>query len=331
MMLRGIRFNYAFGQSGIQNFHGAGYPYHKYFKNVGLTFNGCSFVAKTSTLEPRRGKNYNEPGNMPLIRDTLIPKEFKPDCIRVWPLKGVALNAVGLSGPGLQSLLDRGCWHDQQEPFMISLMATAKTPQDRLAEIAQMAVMIRQAPRFHVPFGIQLNITCPNVAHEPQKAEEVIWETQASLGILRQLGDDVALVPKINALFDIHMTAVISADPNCDGLCNSNTIAWDDIPEADRLRMFGTTISPLAKYGGGGISGKYLLPLVEFWLLRARAAGIKKPIIAGGGILHPRDVTRLASAGASAIAVGSVAMLRPWRTQAIIRRANELGNRQGFY
>ena len=330
MNLRGIRFNWAFDQSGVRNFHGAGWPYHKYLRPIGLTFNGSTFVAKTTTLNPRRGQQYGEPGNMELVRGGLMPKDVMPDCIRVWFRKGLALNAVGLAGPGLKSLLEIGYWYALEQPFMISLMTVAATPQERLAELKETVYMMRPYLPFRARFGIQLNITCPNAAHKPQTAQQVIWETQASLAILRQLGDDIALVPKIHALFDIPMTAQIAADPNCDALCNSNTIAWADIPEAERLRMFGTLESPLAKYGGGGISGKYLLPKVAYWVQEARRAGINKPIIAGGGILHPRDVTLLAKVGASAIAVGSAAFLRPWRVQRIINRANFIGRNGGL-
>ena len=47
-----------------------------------------------------------------------------------------------------------------------------------------------------------------------------------------------------------------------------------------------------------------------------------KPIVACGGILHPRDVRRVKQAGASAIEVGSASILRPWRVQPIIDEAN---------
>lgn len=331
MRLRDVRFRYALDQSGVRNFHGGGWPYHKYLKPMGLAFNECSFVAKTATLHPRRGKEYSEPGNMELDPGGLMPKFLFPDCIRVWPVKGLALNAVGLSGPGLASLLERRCWQDQDEPFMISVTSMGETWERRLFDLKCMVPMIRRYLPFRQPFGVQLNISCPNVAHEPQKAKEVLREARASLSMLRILGDDVPLVLKINALMNVNLAAQICEDENCDALCNSNTIPWHDIPKSEQLEMFGTTESPLAKYGGGGISGEYLLSKVEYWIHRAREAGITKPIIAGGGILHPRDVDRLAAAGASAVAVGSVAFLRPWRVQAIINRANELGAQQKFW
>lgn len=330
MNLQGLRFNFAFDQSGVRNFDGRGYPYHKWMPN--LSFNNCSFVSKTTTLNPRRGKNYNEDGNMPLRDDYMTPSEFKPRCIHVdWRCfrQGIALNAVGLSGPGLRKLLTQGTWHFFREPFQISVTAVATTLEDRLSELEQMVALFLRFPLPGKKFAIQLNISCPNVGHGHPKIAEMIWETKSSLGILSVLG--VPLLVKVNALFPVPAAAEICLDSNCAGLCNSNTIPWAQIPAPDRIRMFGTEESPLYKLGGGGLSGSYLLPLVVKWLKEARAAGITKPIIAGGGILKPDDVNQLAEAGASAIAVGSAAFLRPWRVQDIIDRANRLGAARWFF
>ncbi len=334
MKMRGVDFHYAFDQSGVRNFDGKGWPYHKYFRPLGLTFKNCSPVAKTTTLHPRLGKAHNQPGNMALEEDGMTPVDAKPDCIHVGMrgfLHGVGLNAVGLSGPGLLALLQKSIWYEFHEPFMISVMTLEATRAARLKELEEMVGMIRPFLPFRTKFGVQLNLSCPNVSHEKQATDETVAETRDSLAILRELGDKVVLVPKINTKFPILAALEIAQDPNCDGLCNSNTISWADVPEKDRMRLFGTIDSPLAKYGGGGVSGSYLLPKVRCWIRTARAKGLAKPIIAGGGVLHPHDVDALAEDGASAIAVGSVAFLRPWRMQRIINRANELGARGAFY
>lgn len=335
MEIRGVKFRYAFDQSGVRNFDGRGYPYHRSYELMpGFSFEDSTFVAKTTTLLPRRGKAYNEPGNMPLREDQMTPVEFKPGCIAVTPrsfLKGAALNAVGLSGPGLSRLLEMGIWYRQSEPFQISLMTLETTREKRLAELTEMVRKLKPYLPFPKPFGVQLNISCPNVDHE-EEVGAVVSETRESLVILRQLGDDVPLVPKIDARLPIPAAIEMAEDPNCDALCNSNTIAWKYVPDEVRRELFGTTVSPLEQYGGGGLSGaRWLLEKVRLWIFDARLAGITKPIIAGGGILRARDVDYLAHVGASAIAVGSVAFLRPWRVQRIIDRANELGRYQAFY
>ena len=272
---------------------------------------------------------------MPLLEDDITPAEFKPKCIYVSPKcwwQGIALNAVGLSGPGLEKLLLRGIWERQREPFQISVMSVAGTVEERLGEIEQMVALLHSFGPIRHSYAIQLNISCPNVEHEDQIITEKIRETKASLALLHAL--DVPVIVKINTNFPVAAAVEISEDDNCDGFCNSNTIPWLEIPKADRIRMFGTIVSPLSHIkgaGGGGLSGAYLLPRVVKWVRDARAAGITKPIIGGGGILKSSDVDRLAAAGASAIAIGSVAFLRPWRVQKIINRANELGRTRAFY
>ncbi len=324
MILRKIRFDDAFDQSGLRNFDALGYPYHRFFKGGGLTFNHCTFVAKTTTLLPRVG-------NMPLKPDGMTPAQLRPKCIHVSVrsfLHGAAINAVGLSGPGLAALLAQGVWDHYPRPFMISVMSVAPSLDERLAEISKIRQMLTAHPKFQSPFGIQLNMSCPNVEHE-QQVEAVVVETRRCLAILRKLGD-VPLVVKINTLFPIEAALEICKDPNCDAQCNSNTLPWKDLPVEQRLLLFGCQESPLSQFGGGGVSGAYLLPLVMEWVHKARQAGLRKPIIAGGGILKPVDVEQLADVGASAVAIGSVAFLRPWRVQRIINRANELGQWGAF-
>ncbi len=342
MLLRSVRFHYAFDQSGLRNFDGKGYPYHRYLRPLGLTYDGSTFVSKTAVLESRRGKEYGEPGNMRLLSDGMTPADFWPDCIymnfRSW-IYGAAANAVGLSGPGLKKLLEKGIWYKIPEPFFISLASTALTKHKRLDELQQMVDQIERYLPFPAPFAIQLNITCPNVDHGHQGEADIVDESRQALAILRQLescpnvSHSIALIPKINVNFPVGVAMAIAEDPNCDGLCNSNTIPWDEVPERDRLRLFGVTESPLKKrgYPSGGVSGSYLLDHLVSWIWNARKAGLTKPIIAGGGILRPSDVDSLAEVGASAIAVGSVSMLRPWRMQRIIDRANKLGALQRFY
>jgi len=81
--------------SGGVGFFGEGYWFHTYLKSFGLDFSDVTFVAKNTTLEARAG-------NLPL-RDDLTPRELMPKCIYVKPWQGIALNAIGLSGPGGRS------------------------------------------------------------------------------------------------------------------------------------------------------------------------------------------------------------------------------------
>ncbi len=148
--------------------------------------------------------------------------------------------------------------------------------------------------------------------------------------VLTLLGElDVPLIPKINALLPTAVASRLAEHPSVDAVCVSNTIPWGELP--DRIpwkRLFGSETSPLAKYRGGGLSGAPLLPIVEDWIRKARPL-IQKPIIGGGGVLSCSDADRLLDAGANAIELGSVSILRPWRVRGIvqyvnIRRGNEI-------
>lgn len=312
MKLDGIDFGPIWGASGVQGFFGEGYWYHKYIP--GLNFDGITFVAKTTTLEPRVG-------NMPLRQD-FSPREWKPKCMAVKPLKGVVLNSVGLSGPGAKRLFEMGLWQARKDPFFLSFMAVAVTRSGRKEELREFVnLFARHLPHFRGPVGLQINFSCPNVGINPT---ELIEEVEEFLKIAATLR--IPLVPKFNILLPPRAAASIAQNQYCDAICISNTIPWGAIPEEiDWFELFGTLTSPLSTFGGGGLSGKPLLPLVANWIEKTRRVGLKKPINAGGGILKPQDVVRLHTEGASSVFVGSVVMLRPWNLKSIIRTAHFLG------
>lgn len=314
MVLRGIDFGPVLDASGTRGFFGEGYPYHKLFSHFGLDFTGSTFVAKTMTLEPREG-------NMQGLRSngTMPWWAFRQRCIVVKPFKGVVLNAVGLSNPGAKALFSVGLWQKRTQPFFLSFMLVRRTMRERIEELKKFVDLFRVfLPGFSHGVGLQLNYSCQNagVYHEDLAAE--VCEGLSIASSLR-----IPLMPKFNVLFPVKAAAEISRDSSCDALCVSNTIPWGRFYEQiDWYDLFRTSRSPLARFGGGGLSGAPLLPLVAEWISEARKTGIEKPINAGGGILHPRDVITLVEAGASSVFIGSVAMLRPWRVRRIIKKAH---------
>ncbi len=310
MKLRGIEFGRVTGASGVQGFFGEGYWFHHL--PGGPSFRGMTLVAKTTTLDRNEG-------NLPLTAD-YRPKELLPKCIRVNRRQEVALNAVGLSGPGAEPLFATGRWQALAKPFMLSFMSIAPTAAERMRELREyVRILERYRPFFRAPFALQINFSCVNTTYHP---EDVVGESEEALGIAAALG--IPLIPKYNTDLPAGAALRISWHPACDALCVSNTIKWSEIPERERLRMFGATVSPLASMGGGGISGRYLFPQLIRWLQAARQAGLQKPLNAGGGILSLADA-RLVLKNApdnSSVFLGSVAFLHPWRVQGIIDGLN---------
>jgi len=307
------------GASGVQGFFGEGYWYHKYLRFIGLLFPSMAFVAKTTTLNPRLNPE-NKQGNMPLGPDGITPLEKFPKCIHISPRmwwNGMVLNAVGLSGPGALALLDAKRWQKRTHPFVISFMSVAPTKKERLEELQSFVDLLicrMAAVPFKTDFVLQLNYSCPNVGHH---VAELIGEIEEGLEIASILG--VPLMPKFNVEIPVLEAKRIAANPHCAGICISNTLPFGSslLPKEWWVKHFDTADpkqSPLGQFGGGGLSGKPLFPLVVNWIREARKAGITTYINGGGGILGPLGVIRTMLAGANSVFIGSAPMLRPWMT-----------------
>jgi dihydroorotate dehydrogenase len=309
MKLRGIDFGHVLDASGARGWFGEGHVFHPLVP--GLDFTGSTFVAKTTTLRPRRG-------NADIRADGLTPRVFPQRAVRVNWRKGVVLNAFGLPGPGIEALLETGRWQARKEPFFISFMALEASPQDSLKEVQSFVQILKSAlPQFAAPVGLQVNYSCPNVI-----PHDHIALFSEHLNEYRTL--DIPIVVKLSATVSVESAIAIERHPACDALCMSNSIAWGELADKiDWLNLWGR-VSPLAHLGGGGLSGAPLLPIVADWIRRARRAGMQKHINAGGGILKPTDCDVLLEAGASSIFVGSIAMLRGWRLQSTIQHATEI-------
>jgi dihydroorotate dehydrogenase len=241
--------------------------------------------------------------------------------------QGIILNAVGLSGPGAKALLDTGRWQKRTKPFGISFMAVGLTREERAPELAMFVKLLKKyLPQFAAKIFLQINYSCPNVGLNPSL---LIDEVISGLKLASYLG--IPLMPKFNILAPIEALKEISKSPWCDAICVSNTIPWGKLAaKINWKKLFGSDISPLAGFGGGGLSGAPLLLLVAEYVEQMRNAGITKPINAGGGILSPGDVDLMHHVGASSVFIGSVATLRPWRVQPIIQRTHQLfGNARG--
>ncbi len=312
MFLNNISFGPVWGAAGVQNFDGNGYPYHKYLKPFGLDFGGVTLVSKTFTIDKKDG-------HMPLERDGMTPIEFKPRAIYVDPLRGVALNAIDLSNFGLEFYLSKGIWEHQKKPFLLSFMAVGKSSARRMEEYRECARLLNYyRHRFH-PLGLQINISCFNTG---LPLESLLGEVSNGLRYLSETG--IPLQVKINALTPIEIALDIALDPNCHSICVSNAIPYGSYFQSGWWKSMFGSISPLAPFGNGALSGEPLRGIVCQWIYQARKRGLKKPINGGGGILSPIHVEQYLDAGADSVFLGSIAFLRPWRVGKTIEKTYKL-------
>lgn len=319
MKLRGIDFGPCLDASGVRGFFGEGYWFHPILQPLGLNFSGSTFVSKTTTFFPNTG-------NMPMIKNrrSFVPSEWFPKCIWMSRREQIALNAVGLSGPGAKTLFEMGLLK-RSGPFMISFMPVGNSPQKRAAECFSFTELLFDtlSAMSELPqVGLQINISCPNTGHDTKK---IIKEALVFLNITKAL--DIPLMVKINLLVPINAMKAIADHPECDAICLTNTLPFGELPASVPWEKLFPNGSPLKEFGGGGLSGEPLFRLVVEYVDEARQRGINIPFNAGGGILKPNNVDTLVEAGLKrgrdSIFVGSVAMLRPWRVRGVINRAHQ--------
>ncbi len=326
---------------GGRGFFGEGYPWHRYAKFLGMTWKRTSFAAKTVTLEPTKG-------NMPLKKDGLTPKEFKPKCIEVYPYSGHLVNAVGLSNAGLKRLSKDGRWQDFPTNFMLSFMPQGNDLQEKVENARKFVrafIDFFLRNHFRSQFALQVNCACPNTKTDTacllSEAEEILGCFEP----LRELG--IPIVANFNPLVPVE--TIRRTEPFCDAFWIANTVPWGQAADRIDWRKFarsvtrrdehgfakevvpvdknGLPVSPLILRGmpaAGGLSGPDCLPITIDTLRKIRSAGISAPIVAGNGIQCGEDVRKVADAGASAVAISSVALLRPHRMRGIIRTAHEV-------
>ena len=236
MLLRGNDWGHVLNASGARGFAGEGYWFHPLLRHAGLRYDGSTFVSKTTTLKPRRG-------NMALTEDHR-PRALLPDCIVVKPLAGVALNAVGLAGPGAKEVLQKLCWQHDLPKVVVSFMALDSSSEGRLTEtlgfLHEFESFVNIKGEDNV--ALQVNFSCPNVGLD---TSHLVNEIAHVLDLTSDVG--VATMVKINALMPPEAACLVAKHPGCDAIVCSNTIPWGSLPDdIDWTRLVRIAVSPVA-------------------------------------------------------------------------------------
>lgn len=336
----GVNFGTIFCATGSRGFCGEGYPFHKLWKHAGLCWKETGFSGKTMTRLPRRGPEFGEPGNMPLKKDGVTPQELLPRSIWTsFQNDGEMFNAVGLAGFGLEFYLKTGNLYKITDPFFISIMLMALDASGQEAELREICEIINRYKPFKAPIALQINYGCPNSGHKLDEYHSRICnQTEITKSLL-----GIPVVANVNALMPTDI--LIDVSRVADGLCIGNTIPWKGTDRIDWSRygerspirnqldpirleidLENRQIIPVEKRSkdmiDGGLSSPVCLPLTIEAVQKLRDSGVKIPIIAGNGIRTTKDIFDLGKAGANAVFVGSLAVVRPLRMKGIISFAH---------
>ncbi len=248
-------------------------------------------VTKTVTPEPRSGN----------------PQP------RLCELPTGALNSIGLENVGLSAFLADKLpgLAARRVPFVVSLAATA--PRDFGLMCAALAAAARDVPGWH---GVELNVSCPNVAHggvdfgaDPATVEECTASARPHLPdrvLLTKLTPNVARVAPL---------AAAARRGGADGVTAINSLIGLEVD----LRS-GRPVLPrrTGGYTGPGVMPVALAKVDEI----VRETGI--PVVAVGGIATADDALKFFALGAVAVQVGTAQLRDPFAASAL---AAELARR----
>ena len=275
----GHRFEYM-AASGALNFDGKGYLWEWIFRWFGL-LNPSLFtvVIKTLTKEPRKG-------NL---------QWFNPlGCIRLFS-DGV-VNAVGLTNPGIEWWCKKiGPRVNQDKISLVGSIFSENTK-----EIALMATMLNDFDLV----GLEINASCPSVRKSFLEDTTRIVESC-------QIAKEKSRFPIILKLSVVHdVETIIPQLKEAVEAISINSVPWSF--------AFPNRKSPLAKFGGGGVSGKMAQPFT--WRFLENLVKTTSIPVIGSSVWDLPDIEKLRGLGAKAISFGSVFSKYPWRPTRFVRK-----------
>lgn len=276
-----------------------GQELHRFFDVAELG----AFVTKSVMSEPRSGRG------TPRMAET--PSGM--------------LNSIGLQGPGIQAFVE----HDL--PWLASVGATVlpSIAGGSATEFAHVAAVLRSSDAFDCVAGVEVNISCPNVANRGLVfACDPVSSAKVIALVREQVPRDVPIFAKLSPdVTDITAIAAACVKAGADGLTMINTLLGMSI-DTDRLRphLGGVT---------GGLSGPGIRPVAVRAVWQVRAAMDEGrmptvPIIGVGGVRTGTDALELVAAGASAVQVGTASFNDPTAPVRVLRELTGLLEAKGF-
>jgi dihydroorotate dehydrogenase (NAD+) catalytic subunit len=268
--------------SGALAYDGHGWPWEKPLRWAGLLDPSLfTNVTKTLTRSPREG-------NLRWSHPWSVVKALKG---------GGVVNAIGLTNPGIDWWIEKVA---PKIPENFHLVASIEA-RDEL-EVAEM-IQLLEGQRIR---AIELNLSCPNTKDHADRT------TSKILTICRHAAK-MAFVPLIAKLSYTHdyvaMARELEKERHVEAI-SINSVPW--------AAIFQNRSSPLARFGGGGVSGrtvqKYTWTMVE-----EIAKSTKIPVI-GPSVWNYEDIQRVTDRGAKAVSFGSVFVRHPWRPTRFVRR-----------
>lgn len=204
------------------------------------------------------------------------------------------MNAIGLQNVGIQKFIDEKLKYLEQFDVPLIVNIAGESVED-------FGFLARALDEVDGVSALELNISCPNVAHgldfatDPYLTEDVVRHVKnaTSLPVLVKLSPNVT---------DITVLARAAEQGGADALSLVNTFVG--------LAIDVRTRRPRLSNVTGGLSGPAIKPLALRAVYRC-AQAVMIPLVGIGGIMNAHDAIEFMLAGASAVQVGTAHFVQP--------------------
>ena len=235
------------------------------------------------------------------------------------------LNSIGLQGPGIDAFVEEDlAWLKSAGARALVSIAGSSS-----GEFADVAAALRNSDSFGAVVGVEVNISCPNVANRGLVfACDPLASAKVVALVREQLPRDIPIFAKLSPdVTDIAGIAAACVKAGASGLTMINTLLGMAI-DTDRMRP---------QLGGitGGLSGPAIRPVAVRAIWQVRAAMDQGrfravPIIGVGGVRTGRDALELVAAGASAVQVGTATFNDPTAPMRVLGELEALLEAKGY-
>lgn len=250
-----------------------------------------AIVCKGTTLRRRRGN--------PQLRTVETPAGM--------------LNSIGLQNIGVEALIRdmAPIWATWRVPVIVNIAG------ESIDEYAALARRLDGVPGVS---GLELNISCPNVANGLEFGSDPEMAAALTAAVAREttLPVIVKLTPNVS---DIAAVARAVAEAGADALTLINTYPAMAIDVKSRRPALGWSF--------GGLSGPALKP-IALRLVYLVAEAVDVPVIGCGGIMTGLDALEYILAGATAVQVGTATFLNPRATLDVVEGIHHFMEQEGI-
>jgi dihydroorotate dehydrogenase (NAD+) catalytic subunit len=216
------------------------------------------------------------------------------------------LNSIGLDNDGIDAFIEHHLPYLATLPTAI-IVSIAGANHDEFVEMA------RQLDGLPGVAAIELNISCPNVAHGVDFGVDAATCSKLVAAVRSATKTPILakLTPNVTRIADI---ALVAAEAGADAISLINTVLGMAIDWKKRRPLLGNVM--------GGLSGPAIKPIalrcVHQTYQALKSKGLSTPLVGIGGIATIDDVMEFLVAGASAVQIGTANYYDPTVTMKLV-------------